>query len=455
MGQGKRPQTEVRSRVGDTPEHVLDRMDHLMHHLLAEVELLSVPVPVPTMSSRWSELSVVLVLQAMSHVRLLLVLPLENVRLGEQEARHSNHSAEDQEHLQPALPGDDLILNGHVPDVHEHLDERIEEGRRRLFPHDATCGRRLAVFGVKDRGIDESVVAEHVGFHNQPVLPLEHSTTSSGRVALHAPHVAWELRQARDSTAARVEGRSPARRVAQILHAVSLRDGYDKLVVDHESCVPVGGPLGEDQDAEIAENRIDEHHLWDVNPIQGDPVLKVERVHELRANSGNHLNNSGNDRKLHLERVRRIQLVRCVCPSRVGTEGIRFPGNLGSGGNTMRVCLIDVGPQPLLRLLGCVSAWNTCASLVVCHLTRAPCSRSPDFQGNSKQFIVDKSRVCCEDTHEKDVVSTLVHSSKHFVLGKVCKLLLIQNQKQTAQCHDKTMANITEHHTEQEREGNE
>mmetsp|Transcript_32118 Transcript_32118/g.102304 ORF Transcript_32118/g.102304 Transcript_32118/m.102304 type:complete len:245 (-) Transcript_32118:2134-2868(-) len=189
VSQGKSPQTQVGGGVGDAAQHVLDGVNHLMHHLLPKVKLLAMSVSMSAMSSSWSELRVVLILEAVTHLRLLLVLPLKDVGLWQQEAGHSNHRTEDQEDLKAALSGDDLVLDRDVSNVHEHLDERVEEGRRRLLPHDTTSGRRLAGPRVEDGRVDESVVAEHVGLHDEPVLVLVDGTTSGGSVALHAPHV--------------------------------------------------------------------------------------------------------------------------------------------------------------------------------------------------------------------------------------------------------------------------
>ena len=63
-----------------------------------------------------------------------------------------------------------VALRARGPRLHEHLDERVEEGGRVLLPHHAARGVRKAGVRPEARRAGERVVLVHVALHHQ--LPL-------------------------------------------------------------------------------------------------------------------------------------------------------------------------------------------------------------------------------------------------------------------------------------------
>ena len=69
------------------------------------------------------------------------------------------------------------------------------------------------------------------------------------------------------------------------MHLSYLRDTDDFVVVQHEVSVPVCGPLVEDQDDEVAEDRVEKDDLRNEDEIERFHVLPVKRVHQLAAHA--------------------------------------------------------------------------------------------------------------------------------------------------------------------------
>mmetsp|Transcript_46689 Transcript_46689/g.109864 ORF Transcript_46689/g.109864 Transcript_46689/m.109864 type:complete len:277 (-) Transcript_46689:2144-2974(-) len=200
VGEGEGPETEVGGGVGDAPEHVLDGVDHLVHHLLPEVELAMATVA--TAAAAASAVVVVVVQLVVLHG---LVARLEDVGLREQQHRHRRERDQDQEDLQATLARDHLVLDRDGADLHEHLDQRVEQRGRALLPQRAV--RRTHLLALLAGELLENDVAghEHVALNEELVVVLHDSAARSGSAVAHAPHVLRERRElgsvARDRSA--------------------------------------------------------------------------------------------------------------------------------------------------------------------------------------------------------------------------------------------------------------
>jgi len=123
-----------------------------------------------------------------------------------------------------------------------------------------------------------NVVNIYVELHlldNKFAVQLVDGTTRSGHVALHAPSLSC-IEEAPIELTRRVlaifKRRGPAGQVGdlsyfRVVFAIDLGDTDNLVVVEDVGGVPVGGPLGQDQQAQIAENGVDENHFGDVDPV--------------------------------------------------------------------------------------------------------------------------------------------------------------------------------------------
>mmetsp|Transcript_14644 Transcript_14644/g.46593 ORF Transcript_14644/g.46593 Transcript_14644/m.46593 type:complete len:380 (+) Transcript_14644:173-1312(+) len=130
------PEAQVRGRVGHRPEHELDGVDHLVHGHLAEVEVLPPVTPVVAAAVVVGEHGVGTPLVAR------LVALLQDERLREKHPRHAHERDQHEEHLEPGLPREELVLRArghpggavpharHVPGREEHVDHHVVEVRR-------------------------------------------------------------------------------------------------------------------------------------------------------------------------------------------------------------------------------------------------------------------------------------------------------------------------------------
>jgi len=110
---------------------------------------------------------------------------------------------------------------------------------------------------------------------NKFAVQLVDGTTRSGHVALHAPSLSC-IEEAPIELTRRVlailKRRGPARQVGDLsflrfVFAVDLGDTDNLVVVEDVGGVPVGGPLAQDQQAQVAEDGVDEDHFGDVDPV--------------------------------------------------------------------------------------------------------------------------------------------------------------------------------------------
>mmetsp|Transcript_16072 Transcript_16072/g.36745 ORF Transcript_16072/g.36745 Transcript_16072/m.36745 type:complete len:287 (-) Transcript_16072:443-1303(-) len=260
-------------------------------------------------------------LEASPSRHVLLVLLLEQEGLGEQQHGDGDEGEEDEEGLKSSLSWDELVLDCDIARLHEHLDEGVEEGGRGLLPHNTPGDVFLAARRVVVGKLRQRRVPVDVALHDDLALPVEDRTPRRRALVLHAPHVLRQICKlravARDASAVVAEGSRPAGEVGELVVAVDLRYMHDLVVVQDERRVPVGRPLGEDEEDEVAEDGVDEDNLRDEDKVERDRVLEVEGVHQLAADAQHHLSDSNDDGKLHLERVGRVELVARVGPPRV------------------------------------------------------------------------------------------------------------------------------------------
>mmetsp|Transcript_46690 Transcript_46690/g.109871 ORF Transcript_46690/g.109871 Transcript_46690/m.109871 type:complete len:967 (-) Transcript_46690:258-3158(-) len=464
VGEGEGPETEVGGGVGDAPEHVLDGVDHLVHHLLPKVELLAMAMVARVASNaaavvgHGGHLSHCAVVSALGPASL--VARVHNERLGQQERRDRDERDQDQEALEGTLARDELVVDADEPRLHEHLDEGVEEGRGALFVEHAVLGVGGAELRVERLLLEVRRVPVRVGLHNHLPLPLEHRAACRRRARCHAPHVLGQRRELgpvdRERGAGADKRSRPTRHVREVVFAVDLRDVHHLLVVEHVRCIPVGGPLEDDEEDEVAEDGVDEDHLGDVDEVERERVLEVERVHELAAHARHHLHDADHDRKLHLERVRAVQLVRRVRPPGVLAHRVDVPADLDAGGllGLEVVGLVNVGPDPLLERRRRVDAWDVEAAGVV-HLARAPHRRPEGLERDGEELVVDEARVGRKQTHHENVVPPVVDRSEHVVGRGGFELFLEEDDEAAGHGHHDAVPDVAEHDAEQERESDE
>eukprot|EP00128_Syssomonas_multiformis_P011489 Colp12_sorted_trinity150504_noHs@34485 len=191
---------------------------------------------------------------------------------------------------------------------------------------------------------------------------------------------------------------------------------------------PVSAPLKENQNGEVTEDAKHENDLWDV--LEEDQVL-ASKVREVEVGQGNteaHMNDTQDDRHLHLVRVQESELVFSKSPVRVNTERI---GASEIFGNELK--------GRAIRVRGFVG--------------NGPAT-SKQIHRLGEHIVVDQTGVDGEKAHQKNEVATPKESGPHFAPIEAGELLLVKHNCQSSQSQKNAMTEVAEHNREQERESN-
>ncbi len=161
--------------------------------------------------------------------------------------------------------------------------------------------------------------------------------------------------------------------------------------------VPVDRPLHEDQDNHVnKEGGSEGNHRKELKE-EIQPLSKVNRVQSLKTSSGEHLNNSKDDRELHLEGVEKKKLV---------------GGDVPNGIETKWVDRTSVSVRS--SHFGYVSLFG--------FAVRKRPAGSEKVQSEREAIVVDQTGVHGEKTHHGNHVTTGVETSGHFV--QLCFIIL-------------------------------
>mmetsp|Transcript_83668 Transcript_83668/g.233030 ORF Transcript_83668/g.233030 Transcript_83668/m.233030 type:complete len:710 (-) Transcript_83668:106-2235(-) len=276
MGQGEGPDTQVRRRVRDGAQDVLDGLDDLVDEDLAELELLAVAV-----SSAGAACLLLVDHQMVALGRLLLlrlvVLPQEDEGLREEHERHGERRVlhERLRELDRAVPKREVVLL-----AHRHADQGVDDVRRvvdRVRPL------------VQDHDIHPTEEAQHEDHHGdaledevgevslvQGVAPTEQqpddhlqNTEKHRQLHLQGVHVQQLIRGPMPSPIQTERVRAGPAAVLDVVDRgelsvafLVLESGVEQLqahgeeVVVHEACEG-----GEEAEAEDEVARAEEHRL--------------------------------------------------------------------------------------------------------------------------------------------------------------------------------------------------
>lgn len=132
-----------------------------------------------------------------------------------------------------------------------------------------------------------------------------------------------------------------------------------------------------------------------------------------------YVNDTHNDRHLHLERIGEDQSIVRAVPSRVDTE----------------------------RIYGAIR--DSCDDSF--SLRPVP-ARLEDGQGQREDVVVHESGKECKETHEEDDVTTKVEGVQYFVAETFSDSSLKEDEHTGSQRHEESVSDIAEHDGKQERE---
>ena len=192
--------------------------------------------------------------------------------------------------------------------------------------------------------------------------------------------------------------------------------------------IPVGEPLVHNEEAKVTEDRQHKEHLGNKLEKEVIGLLAVNSIESGKRDTQQHLSDTNQHRHLHLQRVIVVQLVNSALPSGIGTEGVTV-GVIVAG--------VEVHHVRRLRVLSDV-----------------PVLARPKEHRNRKALVVQKPIVNRKDGHENNNIPTVEKCLDHFVQTAVDKFILVIDEEGDKEKHNTTVTDVTEHHTEQERESN-
>mmetsp|Transcript_23169 Transcript_23169/g.54823 ORF Transcript_23169/g.54823 Transcript_23169/m.54823 type:complete len:609 (+) Transcript_23169:149-1975(+) len=368
----KSPQTEVGSSVGNHSQNEFNRFNGLMDHNFSKSMFFVVVIAAVSMTFFG-----IFGMMMNSSVGLLR----EEVRLGKKQDRDRNEGTQQQNILNSALSSVHGFINSSR--VQRNVDESGDE-----------IGRLATVAGS---------------------TKVQWTLVSSGFATITdiAPRCA---------TVAIVVALCPLAIIGRRAPGVTV--GVDASGRKHPG-VPVNRPLVNDE-----EHHVDEHGCGKYN--HGDEFIeKVQRfievngVQTLEAGTSEHLNDTKDDRKLHLERVEEKQFVGGHVPDGVQSKWID------------RFIRTVIG-----RLNSNVSFFHFAIVLAFELETSA---KEVDSEGET--IIIHHTSVHGKETHHRDHVTTRVHSLAHFTeLGIVVRLFVPQ-EVASGKEEEQTVTNITVHNT--------
>mmetsp|Transcript_25713 Transcript_25713/g.71848 ORF Transcript_25713/g.71848 Transcript_25713/m.71848 type:complete len:783 (-) Transcript_25713:14-2362(-) len=194
--------------------------------------------------------------------------------------------------------------------------------------------------------------------------------------------------------------------------------------------VPVDGPLHEDQDDHVDEEGCGEDGHGDELEHQVKLLSKVEGVESLQARSQEHLDDTEDDRELHLEGVEEEELVLGDVPHRIQTEWV----------DGFRTSVLCGGFGDVILLDGALVLSVECPA------------GAEQVEAKREAVVVDHTSVDGEEAHHDDHVATGMQSFKHLAeLGVVVRLFVVE-EVASAQEEEGSVTDITVHDSEKERE---
>mmetsp|Transcript_3507 Transcript_3507/g.5329 ORF Transcript_3507/g.5329 Transcript_3507/m.5329 type:complete len:687 (-) Transcript_3507:294-2354(-) len=190
---------------------------------------------------------------------------------------------------------------------------------------------------------------------------------------------------------------------------------------------PVGEPLVDDEQVHVAKDAEHEDDLGDPLKDKVEGLHKVDLVEEREDETKEHLDDTHDDRHLHLERVVEEQLVGRDLPVVVDTKGVSVVG-VGTGG---------VGGR---------------ADGLVGERAERPVG-GEDGGGETEALVVEGSAVDGEEGHEDDEVATAEEHDEHLVDLLVLDLGVDPEHGERGEEEEEAVANVTKHDTKEEGEG--
>lgn len=196
--------------------------------------------------------------------------------------------------------------------------------------------------------------------------------------------------------------------------------------------VPVNAPFVDDSEDQVTEDGLEEDHAGNEVTPDVDRRLEVAGVDVGEAQVVCHVSPTHNDGQLHLVRVREEQVIVGVVPAPIQTEW---------------VCVaLDTCCDKSLRL--------ACRGFGVVAFRELPLPHGREQRELlGEDITVDQTSVHGEDSHHEHDVTTVKSHAEEFVLLATLQRLLIVDHGGCSEGHDGTVSEITEHDSEQEREG--
>mmetsp|Transcript_11663 Transcript_11663/g.23707 ORF Transcript_11663/g.23707 Transcript_11663/m.23707 type:complete len:519 (+) Transcript_11663:133-1689(+) len=194
--------------------------------------------------------------------------------------------------------------------------------------------------------------------------------------------------------------------------------------------IPVNTPLVKDQKDHVKKHRRrkDDHRNEFKHKVER--FFEIDGIDSFEAGTHKHLDDSKDDRELHLERVKEQQFIRRHMPNGIETKGI----------NRTFIAI-------WVHEFGFVTTFNFAGVLAVKLI-----ARTKQVETKRETIIVHESSVNGKETHHSNHVTTTMHAFREFIELGIFVLLFVPNKVKTGEEQEKTVTNITVHDPKKERE---